>query len=251
MDGTLLDGNGQLPEQFADVASRATAAGVTLAPASGRQLATLQRMFPESSTFLAENGTVVMYEGRIVETTAIAAADYQAILDAAGTLDVAHTVLACTPHTAFVRPDQLDLAAVEVSKYYASVTPVDDLRTIDEPIIKVAVHCAAGAEEHLYPTFLNAVGDLNVAVSGAVWMDVMSPLGNKGRGLATLAAAAGVELSRTAAFGDFLNDYELLHTAGTAVAMANAHPRLKEIADLIAPPNTEHGVIQVLDQWLP
>ncbi len=35
-------------------------------------------------------------------------------------------------------------------------------------------------------------------------------------------------MPRTAAFGDFLNDYELLREAGTAIAMENAHPKLKE-----------------------
>ena len=36
--------------------------------------------------------------------------------------------------------------------------------------------------------------------------------------------------------------------AGTAIAMENAHPKLKEIADHIAPPNTEYGVMTVLRQ---
>ena len=36
--------------------------------------------------------------------------------------------------------------------------------------------------------------------------------------------------------------------AGTAIAMENAHPKLKEIADRIAPPNTEYGVMTVLRQ---
>ncbi|MGO3818645.1 MAG: HAD family hydrolase, partial [Corynebacterium casei] len=48
---------------------------------------------------------------------------------------------------------------------------------------------------------------------------------------------------------DYLNDFELLQEAGTAVAMDNAHPKLKEIADLIAPSNLDHGVITVLTEW--
>ena len=32
--------------------------------------------------------------------------------------------------------------------------------------------------------------------------------------------------------------------------MDNGHQKLKDIADRIAPPNTEHGVIQVLEEWL-
>lgn len=71
---------------------------------------------------------------------------------------------------------------------------------------------------------------------------------NKGVALHTMAELLSVPISRTAAFGDFLNDYELLREAGTAIAMENAHPKLKEIADHIAPPNTEYGVMTVLRQ---
>ena len=71
---------------------------------------------------------------------------------------------------------------------------------------------------------------------------------NKGVALQTMSKLLAVPISRTAAFGDFLNDYELLHEAGTAIAMENAHPKLKEIADRIAPPNTEYGVMTVLRQ---
>ncbi|WIM73424.1 HAD hydrolase family protein [Corynebacterium suedekumii] len=56
--------------------------------------------------------------------------------------------------------------------------------------------------------------------------------------------------ARTLAFGDYLNDYELLEAAGTAWAMDNAHPDIRAIADHIAPPNTEAGVVTVLRELL-
>ena len=68
----------------------------------------------------------------------------------------------------------------------------------------------------------------------------------KGRALTALAEAMGVDKRQTAAFGDYLNDLELLEAAGTAWAMDNAHPDIKAIADHIAPPNTEAGVVTVL-----
>ena len=58
---------------------------------------------------------------------------------------------------------------------------------------------------------------------------------DKGAALTAMAELSSIPLAETAAFGDFLNDYELLRTAGLAVAMDNAHPQLKEIADIIAP----------------
>lgn len=72
----------------------------------------------------------------------------------------------------------------------------------------------------------------------------------KGMALTKLAELAGIPIAATVAFGDYLNDFEMLRAAGTAVAMENAHPQLKEIADIIAPANTNNGVSTVLRQLL-
>ena len=78
----------------------------------------------------------------------------------------------------------------------------------------------------------------------------MDPTAGKGRALLALADALGVPQARTLAFGDYLNDYELLQAAGTAYAMENAHPDIKAIAHHIAPSNTEAGVVTVLRDLL-
>ena len=104
---------------------------------------------------------------------------------------MAHTLLLCTPETAYVVPASLDEAAqAELEKYYKSVTYIKDLRAVTDPVIKVAVFCGRGSEKHLYPTFASTVGHLGVAVSGQVWLDIMSPDGNKGAGLRQLADCA-------------------------------------------------------------
>ena len=88
-----------------------------------------------------------------------------------------------------------------------------------------------------------------MAVSGKEWLDVMPAGANKGAALHHMADTLGIDIAETAAFGDYLNDYELLQEAGTAVAMDNAHPQLKDVADVIAPSNLDHGVITVLNEW--
>ena len=82
MDGTLLDPSGRVPDEFWGLLDSARAQGVTIAPASGRQLATLQAMFPGCDTFIAENGTVVWHGGRVVSTTALPDAPVQRLLAA-------------------------------------------------------------------------------------------------------------------------------------------------------------------------
>ena len=89
-----------------------------------------------------------------------------------------------------------------------------------------------------------------MAISGKVWLDVMARDVDKGAALSQLAELIGVPISRTVAFGDYLNDLQMLRAAGIAVAMENAHPQLKEVADIIAPANTDNGVSVVLRRLL-
>lgn len=249
MDGTLLDGNGDLPPGFAATSQRATELGVTLVPASGRQLATLQQMFPHEETFIAENGSVVVHNNELLSTTPLPSSAVRAAVAALDAVSQPHTMVLCTPATAFVERGIDSQASTEISKYYKSISWVDDLHDLlDEEIIKIAAFCADGSERHLHDPLREAVPEHNIAVSGAVWLDVMAAGVNKGVALETMASLLDIPQSRTAAFGDFLNDFELLQAAGTAIAMDNAHPKLKAIADTIAPPNTEYGVLTVLNQ---
>ena len=48
------------------------------------------------------------------------------------------------------------------------------------------------------------------------------------------------------AFGDGLNDREMLQAVGLGVAMGNAHPDLKTIAHHIAPAVNEDGIYRAL-----
>ena len=60
---------------------------------------------------------------------------------------------------------------------------------------------------------------------------------------AELAAEMGIDATQTMAFGDYLNDYEMLQAADWSFAMSNAHPDILDVANYTAPPNHENGVI--------
>ncbi|MEO7061842.1 MAG: HAD hydrolase family protein, partial [Lapillicoccus sp.] len=49
------------------------------------------------------------------------------------------------------------------------------------------------------------------------------------------------------AFGDMPNDLPMLAWAGTGIAVANAHPDLLAVADLVCPTNDDDGVAAVLE----
>jgi hypothetical protein len=52
------------------------------------------------------------------------------------------------------------------------------------------------------------------------------------------------------AFGDYLNDCEMIDAADWSFAMANAHPTLIARARYVCPPNTENGVVRTIKSVL-
>lgn len=259
MDGTFLDPDGRVPAGFAELYPRLTAAGVVFTPASGRQLRTLADMFGElgpQMSYIAENGAVVVHHGEVTSTTAMPDGPVHAVIDAVADFNAAggHAplwLLVCRPEVAYLT-DPEAAEDPEVVKYYHSVEVTADLHAAADAgdVVKLAVFTPEDAETVAAPALREPAGGMSVVVSGAHWIDVMSPEADKGRALRELAGYLGCPREETVAFGDYLNDYELLRAAGTAYAMANAHPRLKEIADHIAPSNAEHGVITVLEGYV-
>ena len=66
---------------------------------------------------------------------------------------------------------------------------------------------------------------VNYAIGYSAWLDVMPPGVSKASGLEALRVRLGVPEGRTAAFGDGLNDLEMLAWATYAVAMGDARRR--------------------------
>ena len=67
---------------------------------------------------------------------------------------------------------------------------------------------------------------------------------SKAEGLSRLAAYFGEkeDLSDSVAFGDSMNDMEVIIKAGIGVAMGNAMKELKEAADYVTSPIAEDGI---------
>ena len=79
--------------------------------------------------------------------------------------------------------------------------------------------------------------------------DILRPGTNKAKALETVLREKKISWQETAAFGDGLNDQELLSEAGVSVAMSNGVPALCRQADIIAPDAAQQGVAQVIKKY--
>lgn len=73
---------------------------------------------------------------------------------------------------------------------------------------------------------------------------------DKGEGLRRLCRLLGIDPARVLAIGDSDNDIPMLETAGYAVAMGNASPGVRAVADWVAPSLSEDGVARALERLI-
>jgi Cof subfamily protein (haloacid dehalogenase superfamily) len=89
--------------------------------------------------------------------------------------------------------------------------------------------------------------DLELRYAGLDAGEISEPNVHKGTTLAWLANHVGVEQGDVWAFGDAVNDLEMLAWAGRGHAMGNAHELTKAAANVVVPTNDQHGVAVTLD----
>ncbi|MFF8725632.1 HAD family hydrolase [Streptomyces sp. NPDC015171] len=120
------------------------------------------------------------------------------------------------------------------------------------PISKVLLRHTSLSDDALAAVARAAVGSLaTVTMSGPGTVELQPSGVTKATGLALAAERLGIGAARTLAFGDMPNDIPMFGWAGRGVAMANAHPELKAVADEITLSNEDDGIAVVLERLFP
>lgn len=249
MDGTLLDEKGNLPEGFDAVAARLKEKNILFAPASGRQYYALLRQFEayrDDFLFVAENGTYVVHRGKELFSIPLGSDAVGEIVEVGAGIDGAFVVL-CGKKSAYVVSEDAAFLT-EAKKYYARLQTARSFKDVEDEILKVAIcdMSAGGAEFNSYPRFARYAEQLKIAVSSSVWLDLMHKDANKGAAARRIQEIMGIAPEACMAFGDYLNDVEMLQAVDHSYAMENAHPDLKRAARFSAGSNRERGVIRAI-----
>ncbi len=85
-----------------------------------------------------------------------------------------------------------------------------------------------------------------VSFSKPTYCEIVDQLVSKGRAVRQVAEMLDVSLENLIAFGDGENDSEIVAMAGVGVAMGNAMPQVREVADLVTKSNDDDGIYHAL-----
>lgn len=86
--------------------------------------------------------------------------------------------------------------------------------------------------------------------SSAVFLEITHPLATKSAACAHLAHLLSLKASEIMAFGDSMNDLDLLQFAGCSVAVANAVPAVLAACHYVTKSNDEDGVACALERLI-
>jgi len=93
-------------------------------------------------------------------------------------------------------------------------------------------------------------GKINIYRSKDTYIEITPATINKATGCTIVLNHLGLSAEQAIAFGDNLNDTEMLEMVNVGVAMENAPPEVKLKAKRIAPANTNDGVAHILEEIL-
>lgn len=252
MDGTLLNAAKELPVNFLPVFRQLSARGILFAAASGRQFYNIRNQFKaiqDELVFIAENGSYVAYRGQELLVQALDRQTVDRLIAIARDIPDAFIIL-CGKKQAYIENDTPEFVK-NVNMYYDRWEKVDDLLQVgDDTFLKIAVCDLAGSENNSYLHFKHLENELEVKVSGSIWLDLSHKLANKGRAINMIQKYFGIDFNETMVFGDYLNDLEMMKEGYFSYAVENAHADVKAAARFLTASNEENGVMQVLESLL-
>ncbi len=251
MDGTLLNSEHEVSDYFFELFEQLKKRDIRFVAASGRQYNSIvDKLYPikDDIIVIAENGGFAMQHDTELVVTPLDNESKNEVLHIFADMHEVHPVL-CGKNNAYLQGNSQKFID-RLKEYYSEFELLDDLKSFEGEILKIALFHFESSEKYVYPMVRHLEGKLKVKVSGENWVDVSSPNAHKGFALEKVQRLYNIRPSETMVFGDYNNDLEMLALADYSFAMANAHPNVKAAASYVTTSNNDFGVERILAKLL-
>lgn len=250
IDGTLVpDGTAEIDERIYDVIRRLKEHGITFVGASGRQFASMARLFAPVSDdiyYITDNGAILRDVRQVYNMNVIDRPTLMEMIRDAKRLPGCDIML-CGRDKAYCE-DKSKMFYWLRDSYRFNIEVLGDFeRNLHDDIVKMSIYHVDNAEEIVNEWFTPKwKGSFKIASAGVMWMDIVYPDADKGSSLQILQSILGISREETMTFGDNINDLGLLAAAEESYAIGSARDEVKKAAKHIAPPLSENGETEVL-----
>lgn len=239
LDGTLLRSNGSISEYTLKVLQECKARGIFVVIATARFWFKAEKYIDIISPDYAilADGTQIYHDGELVHGYAMENEQSDGII------------------RELLKKDAYDFVASVGKKLLCSGAGIDEkwrssrdfTEPLDVPVYKMAAvlkdYEEAKSLAEKYGCRLYSYRDEDL-------YGFASADSGKYQAVKAMGELLHIGLDEMIAFGDDENDFEILKNVGRGVAVANAIPVIRDIADDIAESNNEDGVAKYIDKFL-
>lgn len=244
IDGTILDHEKKIPVSTKKAVQELRENGVQVAIATGRSPRHAKEIIDALgiTCFVSFNGSYVVHEGEVVHATPFENAHIEELVEFA---DInGHSLC-------FLGADNEGFTVINEHTREALGSVLMNIGDLNEDYHKenniyqvITFH--EGVDVELYRSniaFVDFIPWRNNA------FDVLPKNGSKAAGIQALIKHIGYNIEDVYAFGDGLNDIEMLQAVGTGIAMGNAHDEVKVHADFVTKDVAEDGIYHGLKHF--
>ena len=240
LDHTLLKQDGSVSEKTLQILTACRTKGIRFAIATARYWIGAERYIDllNPDYEITTDGTLVHSHGQCIYSCAFSAAETNSVISSIAEAAPGAEITAACGKTVYWNSHHIsESEKLHKAVYcdYSSPLDVQANKIVAElPDESVAREIAARTNSKLQ------------CYRGEKWYAFMPAASGKTAAIRALAEISGISPEDTVAFGDDLNDIEMLRFCGTGIAVANAIQELQEAADEITLSNNEDGVAK----WL-
>lgn len=244
VDGTLYNSEKILPASAKEALLEARRNGYEIAIATGRAPFMIQSLLEELdiNTYVTFNGQYVVYRGEIVYTNGVEKDELSKIIAFGDARHEPVVFLDDQRMIASVGNNEMISESLNTLKY--PYPNIDSTYYMQNEVYQTLIFMEE-KDEHLYR---EAFPNVQFVRWHRYSCDILPKGGSKAAGIEKVLEKMGLTLNDAIAFGDGINDIEMLQAVGTGVAMGNGHERVKAVATHIAEHVDEDGLAKIMRQ---
>lgn len=253
VDGTLIDRTEDITPAFKKLKKIIAEYKIPFSIASGRSMDTLKKFADEleiTEPIIINNGAGARQNGESLWDDLFPAILVKEAIKKADTMDMAIFMgygdyELVYRHNAYVQYD-----IEHFGRYNHFHIPLEsEWKKLQFERVMLTDPQKPGRVEELLPYLKKYDDQLEIIQYDSRHIDIMKNGVSKAKGIARLSRLSGINTEDIMVIGDSVNDIEMVEAAGTGVAVGNAKPELKEIADYVCQQNNTLGVIEALTHY--
>jgi Cof subfamily protein (haloacid dehalogenase superfamily) len=242
IDGTLLTEEKVIPESTKKAVRMLQERGIYTAIATGRTPQMFNWILKELNihSYVSINGQYVIFEGQEIYSNPINPKILIDILNMAESKG--HAIAYCNHQKITVSKENNPLILASFNALKLDYPPVD--RDFYKHAIVYQAHLFCDSQdEYMY---IKHFPECTFIRWHDYAVDILPKGCSKAVGIRKLLDVIGIKNENCYAFGDGLNDIEMLSSVGTGIAMGSAVPEAKAVADIITTTSHDDGILNGL-----